>query len=143
MTWYYSGDPTTSAKDAVRFWTGDTTEATALLQDEEIDYALTLQPSIKLCAADCLEAIAAKLLQDVDFEVRGELRMDLGQRAARYQARAQQLRKDAQRLGATPFAGGISVADKAARVADADRVAPAFARGTMDNGSIASEEETC
>lgn len=141
MSWHYSGDPTTSPKDAVRFWTGDTVEAIALLQDEEIEYALTLQPQVKLCAADCLEAIAAKLLQEVDFEVRGELRMDLGQRAARYQSRAQQLRQQASRLGAIPYAGGISVADKEARDEDADRVRPAFVVDGMRNISYEEGEE--
>ena len=141
MSWYYTGNPTSSNKDAVRFWTGDTNSTLPLLQDEEIEYALTLQPNIRLCAADCLDAIATKLSQEVNFSSL-DLRMDLGQRAANYRKRAIELRKEAQRIAATPYAGGISVADKDLREADADRVKPAFVVNGMNYLSTVEDEES-
>ena len=36
MTWTYSGDPATNARDAIRFLTGDTDTNDQLINDEEI-----------------------------------------------------------------------------------------------------------
>jgi hypothetical protein len=43
MTWTYSGDPTASDRDEVRFLITDTMEGRPLIQDEEIDYALSIR----------------------------------------------------------------------------------------------------
>lgn len=43
--WSYSGNPADSDLDALRFLVGDTDEDTPLIQDEEIDYILTLFPT--------------------------------------------------------------------------------------------------
>lgn len=44
MTWEYSGDPTTSAKDEVRFLLGDTDADNQLLSDEEIAFLVLQYP---------------------------------------------------------------------------------------------------
>ena len=41
MTWTYSGDPTTSDKDEVRFYLQDTDVATPYMSDEEIDFLIS------------------------------------------------------------------------------------------------------
>lgn len=41
MTWSYSGDPSSSDKDAVRFLVQDTDNTLELLTDEEIEYLIT------------------------------------------------------------------------------------------------------
>ena len=51
MSWTYSGDPATSDKDAVRFLTGDTDAGDQLASDEEIAYALSQRPDVRLAAA--------------------------------------------------------------------------------------------
>lgn len=45
MSFTYSGDPSTSTLDAIRFALGDTVEELALLQDEEINYLITQYPN--------------------------------------------------------------------------------------------------
>lgn len=45
MTWTYSGDPTTSDRDEVRFLIGDTDARHPLLSDAEIAYGIAAYPS--------------------------------------------------------------------------------------------------
>lgn len=45
MTWTYSGDPSSSARDEVRFLIGDTDKARQLLSDAEIAWAVANFPS--------------------------------------------------------------------------------------------------
>ena len=40
-TWTYSGDPSNSPKDAVRFWVEDTDSSAWQLSDQEINFVLT------------------------------------------------------------------------------------------------------
>lgn len=51
MTWSYSGDPTTSPKDEVRFLLGDTDIDFPILQDEEINYLLANNNNTAINAA--------------------------------------------------------------------------------------------
>lgn len=41
MAWTYSGNPASSARDALRFLIGDTNSAEPIMQDEELDYLIT------------------------------------------------------------------------------------------------------
>lgn len=70
MTWSYDGDPDGDRKDEVRFMVGDTTETAPLVQDEEIEYMLTLYVPVTgkpawLAAAWVCDAIAAKFARQV------------------------------------------------------------------------------
>lgn len=68
MTFTYSGNPSESEADAVRFLIGDTDSEEPLLHDEEILYLSsiwTLQFSIYWTAAMAAEAIAAKFAREV------------------------------------------------------------------------------
>lgn len=61
MTWTYSGDPSDSTGDAVRFLAGDTVQtADVTLTDEEIAYLLTVWESPYDAAAASCEARAAQ-----------------------------------------------------------------------------------
>lgn len=44
MAFTYDGDPGGNVRDFIRFTVGDTTEATAVLQDAEIDYIIDTYP---------------------------------------------------------------------------------------------------
>lgn len=125
MTWSYSGDPSSSNQDAVRFAIGDTDSADQLITDEEIAYLLTDSTVTAASIAAC-EALAAKFARQVDRSV-GNLSLSSSQRAAQFRELAATLRKRTGYL-ARPYAGGISVADKEARDADTDRVKPIFTR---------------
>jgi hypothetical protein len=64
MSFQYSGDPSTSNKDAVRFEIGDTNEKTQLVQDEEINYALKREGTILKAAARVAEGLAARFARE-------------------------------------------------------------------------------
>lgn len=66
MTWSYSGDPSQSELDQVRFVIGDTDSGDQLLSDEEILWLISARGSASLGAPYAAEAIAAKLARESD-----------------------------------------------------------------------------
>lgn len=112
MTWTYGGNPTASKKDAVRWFCADTIETDPLVQDEEILYTLTITTNAMLCASLVCEIIATVFSRKADKSV-GDLHISLAQKATAYAARAKELAAMANRfMRPTPYAGGISFADK-------------------------------
>lgn len=134
MTWTY--DPSqlsTSAFMQVRFMIGDTLTGDQQIQDEEIQFALTLDPSIWRVAATCCRSIAAQLSRQAD-SVQGELRTLYSSRSKAYATRAASYENTAvARGGGLPYAGGISIADKLQQEQNSDRVDPQFQIGMDDN----------
>ena len=139
MVWSYGGQPDQSPVDALRLLIGDTDTTDPLLQDEEIGAFLTTYginpatlptPPYFAAAAAC-EAVAAKFARGADKTV-GRLGIKSSQSAIAYERRAVLLRKRGLIEGVSPYAGGISVAQKQAEVADGDRVRPAFTTTLMD-----------
>jgi hypothetical protein len=61
MAWNYSGNPSSSPKDATRFLIGDTDSCDQLLQDGEIEYFLGMYNNAPINAAiRCVETIMSK-----------------------------------------------------------------------------------
>jgi hypothetical protein len=58
-TWTYSGDPTTSARDELRFWVQDVDSNMPLLSDNELDYLLGAYQSSRIVY---IGAVAATIL---------------------------------------------------------------------------------
>lgn len=112
--WTYSGDPTSSLLDAVRYTIGDTIETDPLLQDEEVQYELTQAGSNVLQAAvRCCEAIAAKFARLADSTM-GQTSINASQKYAQYTALASHLRRKAA-IKATPYSGStdtVAIFDK-------------------------------
>lgn len=72
MSWTYSGDPKTSDRDAVRFWTGDVDTTRELLSDQELDFLLTSPyDSVLLAAAAACEVIAGRYAGEVSVSTDG------------------------------------------------------------------------
>ena len=98
----------------MRFLIGDTDPNYELLQDEEIDYALTQQNNNNyLTAIYCCYAIAAKASSLVD-EVTGKESVKGSQIQKQYQERANSIRVEMARLGmdgGAVYVGGIDLAD--------------------------------
>ncbi len=134
MTWSYTGNPADSDKDAVRFWCGDTDSTDELVQDEEIAYVLTLQPEVKLAAADVCDAIAAELSRQADKRV-GDVQESMSQRAIAFEALATKLRNRAASL-ASPKFGGLSISEKETLDQDRDAVQPSFRIGQGDHPGL-------
>ena len=77
MTWTYGGDPSANAKDEVRWLVGDIDSSNPQIQDEEINYVLTLHAdpgadrANYTAASVVARAIAAKYAGKADKTVGG------------------------------------------------------------------------
>jgi len=141
MTWTYAGAPgtatTANRRDAVRLLLKDNSTARELLQDEEIKFYLTQNGNnLYRAAADAARSLASreaksKSVGDLSISGLGDTWLTL---AADFERRA-----DSQ---ATPYAGGISVADKNTYEQDTDRVVPAFSRNLHNTPGLASTNST-
>lgn len=138
MTWSYSGNPSVRSRDLVRFLVQDTLEDEPLTSDEEIDYVLSQFSDTRQAAAQVAEIIARGFARQANTKT-PELSVDFTARAKEYRALAVALRRESAELGAIPYAGGISVADKEAQDAVTDRVAPGFTRELHMSSSVAED----
>lgn len=133
----YTNDPTNVPADQVRFFVGDTSTTEPDLTDEEVAFLLLEENDNALrAAARAAETLASKYTKKADSRQVGPLRVV---QSNRNMSKAQEFAVLARRLwsraairdGAGPYAGGVSVSDKAGKIQDTDRVRPAFARGMM------------
>lgn len=138
MTWSYSGDPSASLLDEMRFILGDTTPSNGLnpnnelLQNEEINYALNKYPDFFTAAVVLCEAIIAKFTRMVD-EKTGDEAVTASQRAAQYRNMAADLRQKIGFNSLQLYAGGASKTENEKSECDTDRVKPQFDIGLTDN----------
>lgn len=140
MTWSYTGDPGSSAKDAIRFLVGDTDTTDQLLSDEEIAWinyeqtgSSTSLDDLYYSAHYACHAIAAKLARLADKSI-GDLSVSLSQKANAYLTQAQELFKHAQRTNApVPYAGGILISDKEIDQDNSDIYAGFFRSGQFQD----------
>ena len=136
MSWSYSGDPTTSAKDEVRFLIGDTDSREPLLQNEEIAYVLGKYNNSPINAAiRCCETIMAKFARLVNEAV-GQVKINYRERYENYRDTIADLRRRLAIEDATPYAGGISVSDKRTNQDNDDRVRPDFTKHQNENQTV-------
>lgn len=135
MTWTYDPTKLTDATFGtlmqVRLMVEDTISTDPQLQDEEINWLVTQEGSTYLAAARAAETIAARYARQVDRSV-GAMKLSASQRFKTYSELSSALRAKA-RMMVSPYAGGISQADKQTNEQDTDRVAPAFGSGMMRN----------
>lgn len=143
MTWTYSGDPATNARDSIRFLVGDTDTNDQLVTDEEIAWTNnqvtgsdTATTDLYTVAYRVMLAIASKFSRLANQAI-GDMRVDLSQKADNARTQAEQLRILAGRenLVPVPYAGGISVTDKQIDRDNADRVDPFFTSAQFANTS--------
>lgn len=120
MGWTYSNAPATVARDEVRLLVGDTDSTDQLVSDEEITWALAQGPTL-LAASRIAEAIAGRYSRRSDKAV-GQLSVSASQRAKAYLELAKRLQLRANLAAGSPYAGGISIADKLSQESDTDRV---------------------
>ena len=85
MSFSYSGDPSKSAKDRVRWELGDTLASSAKLSDEEITFAIENENTINAAIARCARVVATQFRQQVNVKV-GPLSYDYQKRAENWEA---------------------------------------------------------
>jgi hypothetical protein len=85
MTWTYSGDPSASRLDAVRYRIQDTNEDRPLLEDAEIEYELAEADNDVLQAAlSCAEALVARGSHMVTKKISGEITINYSDLTGQY-----------------------------------------------------------
>ncbi len=137
MAFTYSGDPSSSSKDEVRFLLGDTDCKDEQLSDSEVSYLLAEYPSARLAAARGARALAAKYTRQVSY-TSGGVRRELSDRARAYNDLAAQLEAD---TGVGAYVGGTSESEKDAFRSDSDLVQPNFSVGMQDNETDTSSAD--
>lgn len=130
----YSGDPSSSTRDAVRLWLSDTDMSSPKLLDGEIDYLLGIYPNPMLAAAQGARSLAAKWSGKASKRVEG-LSISYGELAGNYLTLAADLEARASTMDVIPYAGGTSVSDMQNVNANTDRPRPAFSRDQFDDDS--------
>lgn len=145
MASHYTGDPTSSPKDAVRFLCGDVLRSDYLRTDEEYAFALTEGgANLYRAAALICDSLASQFAREADKSV-GEERTQLSQRSRAFAARAAEMR-DRAATGASglvlaaPFLGGASMTRESAERADADFPQPAIRTGQFDHPGLDAED---
>lgn len=137
QTWTYSGNPSASSLDEVRYLIGDTDPTDRQLGDEEILYCVAQSPSIFSAASMACTSLVAKYARSVMKHV-GDLRIEAQSKQEHYRALSDSYAIQAGEAGLSPyalmppFAGGISRADRANTIMDTDRVEPSFEVASMD-----------
>lgn len=103
MTWTYSGDPSTSDLDQVRFLCGDTDPAYSFLSDEEINYLLNGHTNLRRVAINAIEQIVTKLAaSSVDYTI-GPESVKASQRMANFARIKRLLQQDLRNGQAFPI----------------------------------------
>lgn len=130
MTWSYSGDPSSSDLDALRFLIGDTDTSDQQFSDEELNYLLDqTDDNVVAAALLAIDRLLIKYSRTPDQKT--------GDIDIKYSQRVEQLTKARASITAglapVPYAGGISVSDMESVRDDTDRAGPIFALGMTDN----------
>lgn len=131
MTWSYSGNPSYSDLNHVRFLITDTDTEEKLLQDEEISFALSVEGKVSGAAALCCEVLSRNFAKKADKSI-GPIRIVNSNRAVQFDKMAKAMR-DKLTMTAIPYSGGLSYIERATDEADADLIKPAFGIGMMSN----------
>ena len=131
MAFTYSGDPSASNRDDLRFTIGDTLSSDVLLTDAELDSILASNTSVKGAAVVAVRRIIAIAARQVTKSV-GDLRLNLSDRVKQYKILLKELQYSLSLSTAGPIAGGISKSRKETVKEDSDRVIPDFQKGQFD-----------
>lgn len=108
----YSGDPSTSALDAIRFYSQDIDESDPLVSDEEIAFIVNNWVKVSdnplFLAAVVCDVISAKFAREISFSADG-VSVGASDLQEKYSVLADSLRAQysAQDIGGIPSAGGM------------------------------------
>jgi hypothetical protein len=156
MTWTYTpawlslASGATTSMTQVRLLIGDTMTSDQQLQDEEIYFVLSFQPTQNYAAADCADLISAKYARQINTE-NSLLRVSAAARHKHYEDLAKRLRKNGP--GVVPggenagailgevYAGGTSHLANEVLIDNPDNVVSDVAKGLDDYPENAEDAE--
>lgn len=131
ISYTYSGNPNSSAIDAVHYLLGDTNPSSPISTDEECAFSLAQNGNnIYLAAAAVADTKALELINRPTTVKRGDRSTTYADPVLAFQTLARQLRNNASIATATVYAGGQSVSEKDSARRDRDLVQP-FARANL------------
>jgi len=134
MSWTYSGSPSDSTLDAVRFLSRQNSSGDSILiEDEEIQYLLDQGSGVYRVAAEVCNLLSLKFSERASLVTIGKLAIEYGGRAEAYGSRCLALQRLAAVRGSVPYAGGVDKGDFDATAADTSLVKPAFKVGQDDS----------
>lgn len=135
MAWTYSGDPSNSQRDAVRFLIGDTDTDDQLLNDDEVTYFITTHGTTNRAASEAARAVAAKFARLMNRSI-GGLSADFGAKYRQYMELATNLIGKEETEPVSPFISGFKKDQKETYMDDSNRE-PIFGRkGVHDNDRV-------
>lgn len=140
MSFTYTGNPSESETDAIRFLVGDTDADEPLLQDEEIIWLSSLwtqQFSVYWTAAMACDAIAARFAREVTFNSDSQT-ISTSELQQKYLTQAEKLRA----LHRAFSTGGVVDAGGMLRgvIPDQDVLPLAFGRGMHDDPEAGQQD---
>lgn len=127
----YSGDPSTSPKDEVRFLIGDTIKSQALFDDREIIFQNGKTPDTRMAGAELLLVKSNEFSRQADIRV-GDVSKAFSKVSENMLKSSKELREQALKR-ALPFFGGRTISGKDDLAARTDDVQPAFSIGQTDD----------
>src|SRR5215510_14371352 len=140
MTWTYTGDPSLSVRDEVRFEIQDTDSCRQLIQDEELDYVINKQGGdVRSSSIQALEAIIARL-SSLGKVVLGRFEYDPITTIKGLQGTLDRFLRSSGEgggeggglpglpVGNGPWAGGLSYAERTLDATNEDLIPPRFVR---------------
>ena len=131
MAFTWTGDPSASVIEQIRWEINDIDSTNAKFQDSEIQYAYDQEHSIFNASARLCEQLQVKY-SDAASRTMGPLKVDMSNMANLFAEKAKALRRRAT-AWAQPYVGGQSEAKEDVFEADSDLKQPIFEKGMMDN----------
>lgn len=131
MAFTWSGDPSASVIEAIRWEINDIDSEHAKFQDAEIEHAYDQEHSVFNAAARLCEQLQVRYCETASRTM-GPLKVDMSNLADLYKDKAKRLRKRAVAFAA-PYVGGLSDAKKDTFEDDTDLIQPIFEKGIHDN----------
>jgi hypothetical protein len=140
--WTYSGDPSGSDIDAIRFYVQDTDPQDMLITDEEIDFLIGQWTPVYgnnlMVASMVAEAIAAKFTREVAYSADG-VSVGVQELQQKYNDLASSLRDQYKQydIGSGPVVGGILFSD----VKDPSIKPTLWSVGMHDNARAGNQDD--
>lgn len=142
MSFNYSGDPSASDLDAVRYLMGDTVSTGHVAADEEILWCLSQESDLWFAAAMACEAVSAKYASQPTSKMIGETQVTYGELSGKWNNQAATLRAQRRSGAFDVFAGGIYSSQKEEEEQDTDREELAVTKGVHDNLEALSNDRS-
>jgi len=141
MAWTYSGDPSSSQRDELRFLVQDTDQGFPLLQDEELDYLITTwlerYDSLTYVAAVAAASISRKFAGIVSVSADG-VSVNTADLAQRYRDLAEGLRDE---YKAAQVGGQVDISNLMVGQSPDYSIKPLrFGVGLMDNPEVGLQD---